>query len=80
MVDYKLITLEKEIPPYHKGRRWAEPDLQEAAEYMKRLEADPGYYRQIAERAYTYLTEKLGIETIKELMMERIQNINHDRK
>lgn len=80
MVDYKLITLEKEIPPYHKGCRWAEPDLQEAAEYMKRLEADPDYYRQISERAYAYLTEKLGIETIKELMMERIQNINHDRK
>ena len=47
---------------------------------MKRLEADPDYYRQISERAYAYLTEKLGIETIKELMMERIQNINHDRK
>lgn len=80
MVDYKLATLEKEIPPYHKGCRWAEPDLQQAADYMKKLYTDREFSQQISEKAYAYLKEKLGADNIKELMMERIQSIYHGRE
>ena len=61
MVDYKLIKLERDIEPYHKGSRWADADVDQAAEYMKKLYREPEYYRSLSERGYAYINEKLGL-------------------
>jgi glycosyltransferase involved in cell wall biosynthesis len=35
LVDFKLITLEEDYGVYEKGSRWAEPDIEHAAELMR---------------------------------------------
>ncbi len=62
MVGCKLTKLEKNIFPYKKGNRWAEPDLEEAAGYMRRLASDKAYYNDKAQRGYLRVQEKLGKE------------------
>ncbi|MBQ8814205.1 MAG: glycosyltransferase family 4 protein [Lachnospiraceae bacterium] len=62
MVDYKLIRLERDIEPYHKGSRWADADVDQAAEYMKKLYGEPEYYRGLSEKGYAYINKKLGLE------------------
>lgn len=50
MVGYELKTLEKDIYPYRRGNCWAEPDLNEAARYMKELAKDRMLYCALADR------------------------------
>ena len=75
MVNYQLKTLEHDILPYRKGNRWADPDLEEAARYMKRLASDPAYYEAIAQKAYAHAVEKLGMDGVKPLVERRLREI-----
>ncbi len=43
MVDYQLIELTEDIGPFKAGNRWADADVAQAAEYMKRLYADKAF-------------------------------------
>ncbi len=36
LVDCELVTLDRDIPPYEAGMRWAEPDIAHAARLMRR--------------------------------------------
>lgn len=80
MVGYQLETLEKDMPPYKKGNRWAEPDLEEAAGYMRRLYAEKEYYAQISENAYAHAKEWLGMNRIKSVIQERLQDIRDGKR
>ena len=79
MVDYRLVTLEKEIPPYHKGCRWAEPDLQKAVDYIIRLKEDRDYYQKISNTAYHYIKNELTINKIQQIIMKRVENISYGK-
>jgi glycosyltransferase involved in cell wall biosynthesis len=50
-VDYELVTLDRAHGPYAAGQQWAEPDVDHAAEFMRRLFDDAAYRTQIGERA-----------------------------
>lgn len=78
MVSYTMSILKKNLPLYKKGDCWAEPDLDEAAKYMKRLYKDREYYNEIADQAYTYIGEKLGIDKIKNLIQETLGKIANE--
>lgn len=75
MVGYHMVTLDRDLNPYKKGNCWAEPDVDEAAEYMKRLVDDPLYYKTIADRAEAHIQAKLGLETVTALVENRINAI-----
>lgn len=75
MVDYTIITLEKDIFPYKKGNRWADPDIGQAAKYMKRYYEDKNYYNRIREKALSYSQEKLGIKKAVDLIENRVNEI-----
>jgi glycosyltransferase involved in cell wall biosynthesis len=47
-VPYRLVALEKDLPPYPRGAVWAEPDVDAAAEALSRVESQP---EQAAARA-----------------------------
>ena len=55
--------------------RWAEPDVHDAARYLKRLREDPAYYRQIAENGQQYIRENLSVQRSAEKMKARIEEI-----
>jgi glycosyltransferase involved in cell wall biosynthesis len=55
-VAYELITLDQTYPPYEAGQQWAEPDVDDAARFMRRVYEDAAFRTQIGER---------GTETIR---------------
>ena len=75
MVDYEMTTIEKFIPPYKKGYRWAEPDIHQAAEYMKKLADDREYCKELSDLAYDYITDKLSKEKAIQKIAVRIEQI-----
>lgn len=79
MVDCRIVTLEKTLPPYKRGSRWAEPDLEQAVGYMKRLAEDKRYYKKIADGAYQYVSDILGMQNISSKMKIRLQEIRDGR-
>lgn len=75
MIDYQLVTLEKELPPFHAGCRWAEPDISQAADYMKKLREDRAYADELAQRAKRYIENKLSMQQAAGRMKDRIEEI-----
>lgn len=75
MVDYKYVTLEKDLLPFHAGNRWADPDPAQAAGYMKKLYEDPAYYKELSERAKAHIQNTLSMEKAAARMRERIEEI-----
>jgi glycosyltransferase involved in cell wall biosynthesis len=43
VVNYKMVPVPRDAYPYWFGQEWAEPDIEQAAGYMKRLYEDPAY-------------------------------------
>lgn len=78
MVDYELIGLKEDIPPYKKGSHWADPDVNQAAKYMDKLFSDKEYYNRIANKAKDYIDEKLCLERSIQLINQRIDEIYND--
>ena len=50
-VDYVLQPIASDIGPYRAGQRWAEPDLDDAAQKMQRVAADRSMRERLGQRA-----------------------------
>lgn len=48
LVDYEMTTIGEGSAPYPAGSRWADPDLDQAAELMRRVVDDPTAARRVA--------------------------------
>jgi glycosyltransferase involved in cell wall biosynthesis len=75
MVDYELVELKEDIGPFKKGSRWAEPDVKQAAEYMRRLYYEPDYRGTIAENAKKHIQEFLSMDRAVSLVNDRVNAI-----
>lgn len=79
MVDYKMIELSRDLGPFKKGQRWADADIEQAADYMKRLVVDKKYYDEIKTNAQKHVNKVLGMEHIKTLIEQRVEEIYYKR-
>ncbi|MDE7312706.1 MAG: glycosyltransferase family 4 protein [Eubacterium sp.] len=75
MVDYQLVTIEEDIPPFPAGGRWAEPDLRQAAGYMRKLYTDRQFCKELAQRAKVHVKQVLSMERAKKRMLDRLEEI-----
>ena len=75
MVDYEMVTIDKDIPPFKKGYRWAEADKDQAAGYMRRLFDDKEFYDIIKANACAHVKEKLSMEKCAETVKNRMDYI-----
>ncbi len=75
MVDYKLITIEKDLSPFKAGNRWADPDLEDAARWMKLLFENTQFYEEIREKAKKHIREVLHSNRISNYIEERMEEI-----
>lgn len=80
VVDYDMIILEKQIGNYEKGNRWADADVGQAAEYMRRLWQEPQYYSEHKERAMSFIRGHFNDKIIGEMIAGRISEIEIERK
>lgn len=75
MLDYEFVELDHQIGPYRKGSRWAEPSVEQAAMYMRKLYEDREFYEKLSVSAKAYVEERLGKERITRLIKDRLREI-----
>ena len=64
LVDYKLIEVKKGEYPYSKGQVWADPNLDQAASYIRRLVEDDTYRNTIAKAGRSYIKTNHNSEAV----------------
>jgi glycosyltransferase involved in cell wall biosynthesis len=75
LVGYSLVAVEEGEYPAWQGQHWAEPDINQAAEYLRRLADDPEYARQIGERAKASVRQRLSAAASVAAMAARLADI-----
>lgn len=75
LVDYNLIALDRDIGPYHKGNRWADADVGQAAEHMRNLWKDKEFYSRKVAHGAEHIKTCLDMEKMSDRMVQRIQEI-----
>ena len=64
LVDYKLIAVKKDEYLFSKGQVWADPNVDQAANYMRRLVEDHSYRNTVAEAGRSYIRTNHNSETV----------------
>ena len=72
-VAYELEPLAKADPPYPAGTLWATPDLDHAAEQMRRVRSDSAQVRETCERARARIAERHSAQAIGERVRSRLE-------
>ncbi|MFR3729871.1 glycosyltransferase family 4 protein [Lacrimispora sp.] len=75
LVDFELIELEQDMGLFRKGNHWAEPDVEQAAFYMKELYEKPEFYQKMAKQAKAHIEKRLNMAQAVEIINNRIDNI-----
>lgn len=73
LVKYDLIKVGKNEYPFAKGQVWADPDVEHAAWYMKRLVEDDDYRKSIATSGQSYIRENHNCAVIGKGYADRLQ-------
>ncbi|MGG4107925.1 glycosyltransferase [Paenibacillus lautus] len=74
-VNYRMISVGKDYGPYKAYQQWADPDIEQASEYMKKLVIDPDYYHTVASQGEKYIKQYYSPKYIGEMMNRRIDYI-----
>lgn len=75
LVDSQIVELEEDIPPYHKGNHWAQPDEKQASEWMRKLYDNPDMRVSMALRAKTYLEEEFSPQRMAKRIEKRLYEL-----
>ncbi|HXQ73562.1 MAG TPA: glycosyltransferase [Pyrinomonadaceae bacterium] len=79
-VDYELVQLGRDYGPYKAHQRWAEPDLNQAAHWMKRIVTDPELARQIGLRGQQTIQTEFSPQAVGKIVQARLEEIRGARK
>ncbi len=71
-VDFRLQAITADIGPYKRGQRWAEPELEDAVDKMRRVAADAGLRRQLGARARADCLAQLSPPVVGALIEARL--------
>ena len=74
-VRAQLITLDRNVGPYAKGQTWADPDVEHAAWWMRRLLAEPALREQLGRRARATIEERFAPAVIGGRYRRRLEAI-----
>ena len=74
-VDYTLIEVDRDRGPYARGQIWADPDVDHAVSYMRRLVDDEAYRRRIGAAARASIRTELSYAAVGERYRRRLQRI-----
>lgn len=72
-VNYELVTLERDSPPYRAGSTWAEPDVDHAAHLMRRVVDDGAWRAQIGARARATMRTEFSAEAAGRRYRQRLE-------
>lgn len=76
LVDCTLIPVGKDEYPYGAGQRWAEPDIEQAAWYLRRLITAPDQAVAIGRKAAHYIRTYHSFDAIGARHRRRLEKLN----
>lgn len=74
-IDYKLVELGRDYGPYKAHQHWAEPDLEQAAHWMKRIVAEPELAKAIGRRGQETINTHFSPQAVGAIINARLQEI-----
>lgn len=74
-VPAREVALAEDHGPYRRGQRWAEPDLDAAAQCMRRVAEDLALCRQIGDAARLRIEERFAPAVIGQLYRRRLETL-----
>ncbi|UUZ83041.1 glycosyltransferase [Paenibacillus sp. P26] len=75
LVSYQLMQIGKDHGPYKAYQYWADPDIDHASFYMKKLVSDPDYYKEISLNGEKSIKQNLSPKAVGELIQKRLNYI-----
>lgn len=75
VVDHLLIPVKTDEYPYGEGQMWAEPDLNQAAWYIRRLVEDQQYAQKIGKAGKHYIQTYHSFQHIGSKMKKRLNQL-----
>ena len=75
-VRSEVVTLQQSYGPYAKGSTWAEPDVEHAAEHMRRLFSDRALAGRLGERARNTIETRFNPAAIGARYRRRLESIS----
>ena len=73
VVDFEMVPVPMDAYPYWDGQEWADPDIGQAADYMKRLYVDQAYREQIARRGQEQIRSGHSSAVVGAMMKGRLK-------
>lgn len=74
-IDYKLVELDRDYGSYKAGQHWADPDLEQAAHWMKRVAAEPELARETGLRGQKTINSEFSPQAVGKIIKGRLQEI-----
>lgn len=76
LVNYRLVPVGEGEYLHHAGQSWAEPNIDHAAMYMRRLVEDRGFATRIGAQAESDIRDKLSPHTAAQRIIQRLRAIS----
>jgi hypothetical protein len=80
LVDYRVVELAREYPPYPLGLCWAEPSTDHAATLMRRLYEDREFAADLGARGAADLQRRLSYSHTGRQIVDRLAEIDRGLK
>jgi len=74
-VDYELVQLGRDFGPYKAHQHWAEPDIDQAAHWMKKIAHDQDLANRIGARARETINSDFSAEAVGKKIQARLEEI-----
>jgi glycosyltransferase involved in cell wall biosynthesis len=71
-IDYQLVPVGRQYGPYQADQLWADPDLNHAAFWMKRLVEDPEIGKKIGLRGQETIKREFSPEAVGKVIQQRL--------
>jgi glycosyltransferase involved in cell wall biosynthesis len=75
LVGYRLVEVGLDEYPHAAGQQWADPDLRQAAEYMRRVVDDPVWAAELAQRGRDLVAAQHGVEAVGRRCRARLEEL-----
>jgi glycosyltransferase involved in cell wall biosynthesis len=74
-VDYRLVDVGADEYPHAAGQQWADPDLEQAAEYMRRVVSDSAWAASLARRGREIVEAQHGLKAVGQRYRARLEEL-----
>lgn len=74
-VNYQIVNVGANYGPYKASQVWAEPDLEHAAHFMRKLVSDKAWYDTIAHRGQETILTEFSPPAVGTMIKQRLQTL-----